>query len=129
MNTDPIADFLTRLRNASSAKLRKVNVKHSNIRKSIAEILKQKGFIENFEEETNKAGKTVGLNITLKNNGKPLHLKRISKPSQRIYVGYKELKRVRNSLGIGLISTSSGILTDSEAREKKVGGEYLCEIY
>lgn len=129
MLTDPIADFLTRIRNASRARNRELDVKYSNLRKSIATVLREKRFVESFEEVKNDKSETTGLRIVLRIDREPLELKRVSKPGQRIYVGYKDIKRVKNGLGIGLISTSHGILTDAQAREKKVGGEYMCEIY
>jgi small subunit ribosomal protein S8 len=127
MLTDPIADFLTRVRNTSHARGSELTVPSSKIIKAITQVLKNKHFIEDFEEVT--TGNYPQLNIVLRVDREPLELKRISKPGQRIYVGYKEIKRVRNGLGIGLISTSRGILTDEEVRKEKLGGEYICEVY
>lgn len=129
MLTDPIADFLTRIRNAGHARRKDVSVNSSGIRRAIAQALFEKKFIESYEEEKTPEGKVSRLKIVLRADRDTLELKRVSKPGQRIYVGYKEIKRVRSGLGIGLISTSQGILTDAQAREKKLGGEYICEIY
>ena len=94
----------------------------------MASVLAAKRFIENVEEVAAE-GKSKELRITLPADRDPLELKRISKPGQRIYVGFKDIKHVRNGLGVALISTSHGVISDGEAREKKIGGEYLCEVY
>lgn len=127
MLTDLIADFLTRLRNASAARHRELFIPSSSLIKEIAMVLMRKRFVETMEEITDK--KNPELKITLRTDRAPLELKRISKPGQRIYVKNRDIKRVRNGLGIGILSTPKGILTDSEAREQKVGGEYICEVY
>ena len=127
MLTDPIADFLTRLRNASHTRCSKLTVPFSRMNKAITELLVTNRFIESFYANTDQ--KIRELNIVLKKDREALAIKRISKPGQRIYVGYQNVKRVRNGLGIGIISTSRGVITDTEAREKKLGGEYICEIY
>lgn len=128
MFTDPISDLLTRLRNASSARRKTLTARSSNLLKSILGVMKAKNFIADFEEvETENHGKE--LKITLRTDRDALELKRISKPGQRIYVAANEVKRVRNGFGIGIISTSKGIMCDHDAKEQKVGGEYLCEIY
>lgn len=129
MLTDPIADFLTRIRNAGKARRHQIIVNSSGMRKAIIQVLAQKGFIKSVEENKSGDGKITKLTIVLRSDRKPLHVKRISRPGQRIYVGYKNIKRVRNGTGVGLFSTSFGILTDKEAREKKIGGEYICEVY
>lgn len=128
MLTDPLSNFLTRVRNASSARKRSLTVRSSRMIKTIAEILMKKRFIENVEEAA-KDGQISELTLTLLPNREALQLKRVSKPGQRIYVGFEDIKRVRSGLGICLISTSQGILTGEEARAKKIGGEYLCDIY
>ncbi|MCI6270507.1 MAG: 30S ribosomal protein S8, partial [Lactobacillus delbrueckii] len=122
--TDPIADFLTRIRNANMAKHDSVEIPASNIKKSLAEILKQEGFIRDYE--VTEDGKQGVIKITLKYgpNGERVisGLKRISKPGLRNYVSADNLPKVLNGLGIAIVSTSAGILTDKEAREKNVGG-------
>lgn len=125
--TDPIADFLTRIRNASHARRGQLTVRASRMTKAISELLTSKRFLEGFEEVTD--GNTRELAIRLRVDRDPLELKRISKPGQRIYVGHDEIKRVRNGLGIAVISTSKGILSGEDAKKEKIGGEYICEIY
>lgn len=127
MLTDPIANFLNRLRNASYAQKKELAIRSSRVIKSIADLLLKKNVVEKVEE--NIIGKTPELIITLKSDRGPINMKRISKPGQRIYVSYTEIKPVRSGFGIGIFSTSAGILTDREAREKKIGGEYICELY
>lgn len=129
--TDPIADMLTRIRNANSARQLVVDVPASNMKKSIAQILVDEGYIASFEEiKDNKQGI---LRITLKydEHGKKVisGLKRISKPGLRIYVSSEELPQVLNGLGIALISTSKGIKTDKNARKEGLGGEVLAYVW
>jgi small subunit ribosomal protein S8 len=129
--TDPIADFLTRIRNASNAHHRWVEIPASKLKARIAMILKVKGYIKDFIlVEDGKQG-MLRLYLKYQNNGRPVlyGLERVSKPGRRIYVGALEIPRVRNGLGIGILSTSQGVLTDKEARELGIGGEYLCKIW
>ena len=129
--TDPIADFLTRIRNANMAKHDSVEIPASNIKKSLAEILKQEGFIRDYE--VTEDGKQGVIKITLKYgpNGERVisGLKRISKPGLRNYVSADNLPKVLNGLGIAIVSTSAGILTDKEAREKHIGGEVIAYVW
>ena len=129
--TDPIADMLTRIRNANSAKHKEVDIPASNMKRAIAQILVDEGYIASFEEI--KDEKQGMLRITLKydENGKRVidGLKRISKPGLRIYVNKEELPQVLNGLGIALISTSKGIKTDKEARKEGLGGEVLAYVW
>ena len=129
--TDPIADFLTRIRNANMAKHDSVEIPASNIKKSLTEILKQEGFIRDYEVTDD--GKQGVIKITLKYgpNGERVisGLKRISKPGLRNYVSADNLPKVLNGLGIAIVSTSAGILTDKEAREKNVGGEVIAYVW
>ena len=129
--TDPIADFLTRIRNANMAKHDSVEIPASNIKKSLAEILKQEGFIRDYE--VTEDGKQGVIKVTLKYgpNGERVisGLKRISKPGLRNYVSADNLPKVLNGLGIAIVSTSAGILTDNEAREKNVGGEVIAYVW
>ena len=132
MNTDPIADYLTRIRNASSAGLKVVDIPASNLKKSMTEILMDQGYIENFKfEEDNKQG---NIKIALKynrTNRMPAITKidRISSPGLRKYKGAGELPRVLNGLGIAILSTSKGVITNKEAKKLNVGGEVLCYVY
>ncbi len=131
MNTDPIADFLTRLRNGQRACNEMVNVPASRIKIAIAHLLKQEGFIKNYRcIRDNKQG---WLKVTLKYRD-PLHgvireIKRLSSPGCRRYVGSKDIPLVKNGFGIVVLSTSQGIMTDREARRRGTGGELLCSVY
>jgi len=129
--TDPIADMLTRIRNANSSKHKTVDVPSSNMKKAIAEILFKEGYIRAYEEIKDD---TQGIiRITLKYNEKGARvidgIKRISKPGLRVYASKDELPKVLNGLGIALISTSKGIKTDKEAREAGLGGEVLAYVW
>ena len=126
--TDPIADYLTRLRNAIKAQHRVVEVPASNLKKEITKILFEKGYILNYKfVEGEVAGGTI--KIALKYDPVDKCLKRVSRPGLRQYTGYKDMPRVLNGLGIAIISTSKGIMTNKEALAQKVGGEVLCYIY
>ena len=129
--TDPIADMLTRIRNANSSKHKTVDVPSSKIKVAIAEILFKEGYIKSFEEIEND---TQGIiRITLKydqKGGKVIDgIKRISKPGLRVYAGKDDLPKVLNGLGIAIISTSKGLKTDKEAREAGIGGEVLAYVW
>lgn len=131
MYTDPIADYLTRVRNAQAAKHKVVEIPASNLKKEITKILEDKGYIlsHKFEDD----GKQGVIKIALKytNNNEPAirKIERISKPGLRKYAGATELPRVLNGLGIAILSTSKGVITDKEARKENVGGEVLCYVY
>lgn len=129
--TDPIADMLTRIRNASQIKLKIVDIPSSNIKKSIAEILFNEGYIKSYEEikDDNQGIIRIKLKYTEKNQKVIAGLKRISKPGLRIYASKDKLPRVLNGLGIALISTSQGIITDKKAKELGIGGEVLAYIW
>ena len=133
MNTDPIADYLTRLRNAIAAKHRVVDVPASNLKKEITKILFDKGYILNykFEDENGPQGNIkIALKYDLKTKNPAIKvLKRVSTPGSRTYTGAKELPRVLNGLGIAILSTSKGVINDKEARNENVGGEVLCHVY
>ena len=129
--TDPIADMLTRIRNANMAEKKTVQMPHSKMKSEIARLLKSEGFIKDYTME-NEGGKSV-LKVFLKYTveREPLiqGLRRISKPSCRKYVGVDDVPRVLGGIGIAILSTSAGIMTDNEARKQKVGGEVLCYIW
>ena len=129
--TDPIADMLTRIRNANNAKFKTVDVPASKMKKSIAETLVEEGYIKSFEEINDGAQGILRITLKYDENGKKViaGLKRISKPGLRIYASKDELPKVLNGLGIALISTSKGIVTDKKARELGVGGEVLAYIW
>lgn len=130
--TDPIADYLTRLRNAIKANHRIVEVPASNMKKEITKVLKDKGFIKNYKfDEDGVQGK---IRIALKYNPETkesaiVSLERISKPGLRKYAKSDALPRVLNGLGVAILSTSKGVITDKEARQHNVGGEVLCYVY
>ena len=130
--TDPIADYLTRLRNAIKAKHRVVEVPASNVKKEITKILFDKGYILNYKfvEEGPQGTNKIALKYDLVNKVNSIKsLTRVSKPGLRKYVGYREMPRVINGLGIVILSTSQGVMTDKEAKDLKLGGEVLCYIY
>ncbi len=133
--TDPIADMLTRIRNAVRAGHEKVDIPASRLKADIAQILKNEGYINSYR--IIKDGKQGIIRITLRYHTSKLHkkmsvlkdIKRVSKPGRRIYASKDELPVVRGGLGIAIISTSKGVLTDSAAREAGVGGEVVCEVW
>lgn len=129
--TDPIADMLTRIRNANMVRHEKLEVPASNLKKEIAEILKREGFVRDVEYvEDNKQGIIrIFLKYGKENERVITGLKRISKPGLRVYAKTNEVPKVLNGLGIALVSTSNGLLTDKEARAKQVGGEILAYIW
>ena len=129
--SDPISDMLTRIRNAAKAKFNSVDVPGSTLKIELAKILKGEGFIRNYKFL--KDGKQGILRIYLKygtgQSNVIYGLKRVSKPSRRIYVRSKEIKPVFNGMGIAILSTSKGVMTDKKARQEKVGGEVLCQVW
>ena len=129
--TDPIADMLTRIRNANSKKFKTVDVPASKMKKSIAENLLEEGYIKSFELIENDTQGIIRITLKYDENGNRVidGLKRISKPGLRIYANKEELPKVLNGLGIALISTSKGIMTDKKARELGIGGEVLAYIW
>jgi small subunit ribosomal protein S8 len=130
--TDPIADYLTRLRNAIRANHRIVEIPSSNIKKEITKILFHKGYILNFKfvDDGVQGMIKIALKYDLVNKVYAIkRLERISSPGLRKYVGYKDMHRVLNGLGIAILSTSKGVMTDKEANELKIGGEVLCYVY
>lgn len=129
--TDPIADMLTRIRNANNAGHVNVEIPSSNIKKSIAEILLQEGYIKAFDIKDDGKQGTLTVNLKyLDDKQKVIRgIKRISKPGLRIYANKDELPRVLNGLGIAIISTSNGIMTDKAARKNGVGGEVICYVW
>lgn len=128
--SDPIADLLTRVRNAQLASHEGLNVRYSKIKKDILEILKNEGFIKDYKmiSKDNKSS----LEVKLKYNNKiPVikELLRVSKPGRRVYLAHEEIKPVRNNLGVGIISTSQGLMTARKAKKLGIGGEMLCTIF
>jgi len=130
--TDPIADYLTRVRNAIMAKHRVVEIPASNLKKEITKILFEKGYILNYKfvDEGPQGSIKIALKYDPVNKVNAIKkLIRISTPGLRRYTGYKDIPRVLNGLGIAVMSTSKGVMTDKEARDLKVGGEILCYVY
>lgn len=132
MVTDSIADYLTRIRNAQMARHRVVEIPASNLKKRMTEILYENGYILKYKfEDDNKQGL---IKIALKYNGEAKHgailsLERVSRPGLRLYAKPSEIRKVRNGLGIAIVSTSKGVMTDKQARANNVGGEVLCQIW
>jgi small subunit ribosomal protein S8 len=129
--TDPVADFLTRLRNANSAYHETVSLPHSKLKATIAEILKNEGYIAGFEVKDAQVGKTLVVDLKYGPNRERsiAGIKRVSKPGLRVYAKSNELPRVLGGLGIAILSTSSGLLTDRQAAKKGVGGEVVAYVW
>lgn len=132
MNTDPIADYLTRIRNAINANHRIVEIPFSNIKSEITKVLHEKGYIQNYKVNTEGVQGTIKIalkyNPVTKTNA-IMHLERISRPGLRKYSKSDALPRVLNGLGIAIVSTSKGLMTDKEAKKENIGGEVLCYVY
>lgn len=130
MMTDPVADMLTRIRNGLTARHDRVEIPLSKLKVGIAEILKQEGYIEDFSVQSDLPGSlTVQLKYGRGQKAAIIGLRRSSRPGRRYYVGSKEIPQVLNGMGISIISTSRGLLTDRDARQQHVGGEVLCEVW
>jgi small subunit ribosomal protein S8 len=129
--TDPVADLLTRVRNASGAKFAKVDIPSSKLKVQIARIFKDEGYIKNFKViKDNRQGiLRIYLRYDEKNRGVIQWLVRVSRPSRRVYAGNDAIPKILNGLGISILSTSRGILTDREARKQGVGGEIMCSLW
>jgi len=133
MLNDPIADLLTRIRNAVRVERPHVEVSTSKVKRGVADVLKREGYIWDWAEVEVEGSPTKQLRIELKYgpNGERViqEIKRISKPGRRVYASAKKLRPVLNGMGITILSTSSGVLSDREARQKNAGGEVICEVY
>ncbi len=129
--SDPVADFLTRIRNALKAEHRFVDIPWSKLKQNIAEILKEKGFLENFIVKHEKRGGVMRVFLRYGKNRQPIirGLKRLSKPGLRRFVGSKDIPYFYGGLGVPILSTSNGVMSGSEAQEKNVGGELLCLVW
>ena len=127
MHTDPIADLLTRIRNAMTAGHETVRVPYSKMKMNVLAVIKNNQFIEDFKEV--KEGDHPEIEVSLKDDRRDIHFRRISSPGQRIYVKKDQLKRVKSGLGITIISTSHGVMCNNDAMKKNLGGELICEIY
>lgn len=130
MLTDPIADMLSRIRNASLARLDRAEMPLSSLKARVAEILKQEGYIADYKTETERPSKlTIVLKYGRDRASAIAGIRRTSRPGRRVYVGHDAIPKVHNGLGIAIVSTSRGVMTDRDARRQKVGGEVLCEVW
>ncbi len=131
MMTDPISDMLTRIRNAQKAGHEKVDMPASGVKKEIARILKDEGFIKNYKAITDmkKEILTIFLKYDINNDPVIQGLRRLSRPSRRRYLAHEDIPSVRGGMGVAIVSTSRGIMTDREARKQKVGGELICSVW
>lgn len=131
MMTDPIADMLTRIRNAVRVEKPHVDFPLSKVKRGLAEVLKREGYIWDWEEMPTEPAKQLRLHLKYGPNGERVirRIRRVSKPGRRVYSGATALKPVLGGLGIFIISTSRGVISDREARQRKLGGEVLCEIW
>jgi small subunit ribosomal protein S8 len=131
MMTDPISDMLTRIRNAGIARLAQTACPFSKQKLAIAKVLEEAGFIGSVSAESKKGHPALVMAIRYDDQGRPLidGIRRVSKPGRRVYVGAREIWKVRNGLGISVISTSKGILSGTDARDAAIGGEVVCEVW
>ena len=131
MHSDPIADLLTRIRNGCHSRLMSVDIPHSKIKLEIVKILQQEGYIESHEVTTESQFPNIRVTLKYDNKRRPLinEIKRVSKPGLRVYKGVVDIKPIRNGLATRIMTTNLGLMTDREARRRKIGGEILCEVY
>ncbi len=131
MYTDPISDMLTRLRNANQALHEEVRMPSSKMKEGIAEILAAEGYVDSFKVEDERVGRALTIRLRYgSDRGRVLQgIQRISRPGHRVYRPAKAISRVQGGLGVAIVSTSQGLLTDREARRRNVGGEVLCEVW
>lgn len=131
MMTDPIADMLTRIRNALAARHSKVDVPASRLKTELARILKEEGYIQNFKIAEEGARKTIKVYLKYQPDGRPVisRLERVSRPGARVYVGRSEVPRVLGGMGVNILTTPRGVMTGRDARKAGVGGEILCQVW
>ena len=131
MMTDPIADMLTRIRNAVRIERPHVEVPASKVKRGLAEVLKREGYIWDWNESEEDKFPLIHIELEYGPNGERVirHIKRVSKPGRRIYNGATQLRPILNGLGISIVSTSRGVISDREARQQNLGGEVLCEVW
>lgn len=131
MMTDPIADMLTRIRNAVRVERPHVELPVSKVKRGLAEVLKREGYIWDWEEVQSDPANQIRIHLKYGPNGERVirHIRRVSSPGRRVYSGSTKLKPVLNGLGICIISTSRGVISDREARQRNLGGEVLCEVW
>ena len=130
MTIDPIADMLTRIRNAAMVKKAEVEMPHSKLKQTIAEVLARKNFVDKVETKDNKGYKTLKIVINRsESNSRITEIERLSKPGRRLYKGAKEIPSIKRGRGIVIISTSKGVMTGDEAKQAGLGGELICKVY
>ena len=131
MHSDPIADMLTRIRNGLAARHPKVDIPGSNVKIELARILKQEGYVANYRVATDGSKRVLKVYLKYRPDRSPVITKmaRVSKPGRRVYVDSKHIPRVIGGLGVCVLTTSKGVLTGSEARKRRIGGEVLCTVY
>jgi small subunit ribosomal protein S8 len=130
VSTDPIADMLTRIRNAIAVRKTEVNMPHSNVKQAVAELLKESGFVKDVQVSDATVGKTLKVVINgVDENARITEIVRLSKPGRRAYAGAKEIPYVKRGRGIVIVSTSKGMMTGAQAKRSGVGGELICQIY
>ncbi len=131
MHSDPIADMLTRIRNANTALHPETTMPSSTLKEQVARILSEEGFIDGYKVEDAQVGKELTVRLRYDKERQPIlvGIKRISKPGLRVYKAASDVPRVRGGIGISIVSTSDGVMTDREARKRNVGGEVLCEVW
>ncbi len=129
--TDPIADMLTRIRNALKASHEMVDIPISKLKVNVTKVIKSEGYIRNFKIVSDGQHRLIRIYLKYDENGVPIigGLKRVSKPSCRVYAGYEDVPKVLNGFGINVVSTSKGLMTDRQARKSNVGGEVLCSVW
>jgi small subunit ribosomal protein S8 len=129
--TDPIADLLTRIRNAGTAKHQKLDIPSSNVKVAVATVLKEQGYIKNFKATSDDKQGVLRIYLKFDDNNQPVihEIQRVSKPGRRVYVGSDEIPQVKNGLGCSILSTSKGVMHDVAAREAQVGGEVLFTVW
>jgi small subunit ribosomal protein S8 len=130
ISTDPVADMLTRLRNAIAVRKHEVAMPHSKLKEAIAVVLKRNGFVVSFKVSDAEVGKTLTVDVsTPETNASISHIQRVSTPGRRVYVNVNDIPTVKQGRGIVVVSTSKGVMTGKEAKAQGVGGELLCEVY
>jgi small subunit ribosomal protein S8 len=131
MVTDPIGDLLVRLKNGAQRRCETVTVPTSKLKRAILEILRREGYVDTIEDGVRDGHPILSIRLRYVDEGKPMitGLARVSKPGRRVYVGSQEIKKVRNGIGLSILSTSKGIMTDQESRKSHLGGEVLCSVW
>jgi len=129
--TDPLADMLTRIRNGGRARLNRVAIPESRLKREVARVLHEQGYIRGFSSDGDPKKPMLTVDVRYAETSEPMiqGIQRVSRPSRRVFVGWQKIPKVRNGLGIAILSTPRGILTDEQAREARVGGEILAEVW